>query len=99
MLGRILFDNDFAQRLDIEATANRVHAVAYAGRRANRELRHDVRELEDDVGVLALACRTMMRILIEKGVMTRDELAAAMNAIDAHDGTTDGRWTGSVDAP
>ncbi len=96
---RFFFDNDGLQRLDIEETRRHMAIVARQNIRARGEVRDRVEELEETVGVLALFTRTMMRILIEKGVMGRDELLAALRAIDASDGKADGKFSGSMDAP
>jgi hypothetical protein len=96
---RLLFDNECAQRLDIEATRRHVSVMARQNIRARSEMRDRVEELEETVGVLALFSRTLVRILIEKGVMGREELFAALRAIDASDGKADGRYTGSMDTP
>lgn len=96
---RVIFDNEWLQRQDIEETRRHVSVMARQNIRSRAELRDRVEELEEAVGVLALFSRTMMRILIEKGVMGREELLAALRAIDASDGKADGRYTGSMDTP
>ncbi len=96
---RLFFDNEWMQRADIEDTRRHVAIMARQNIRSRGELRDRVEELEEAVGVLALFSRTMMRILIEKGVMGREELLAALRAIDASDGEADGRYTGSMDTP
>ena len=50
-------------------------------------------ELENQVGELALVCRTMMTILRKNGVIDPAELEQVMNEIDAEDGTIDGKST------
>ncbi len=96
---RFFFDSEWMQRRDIEDTRRHVVLMARQNIRSRGELRDRVEELEETVGALALFSRTMMRILIEKGVMGREELLAALRAIDASDGKADGRYTGSMDTP
>ncbi len=48
-------------------------------------------KLERALGELALATKTMQRMLVEKGVCSADELAQRMHAIDLEDGVVDGR--------
>ena len=98
-IGKFLFDNELFQRLDIEDTKRALHAKSKMDIRARGRIHREVEALEDDLGTLALLCRAMMRMMIEKGVMSRDELVGAMKAIDAHDGKVDGRYTGPIDAP
>ncbi|MFT7671204.1 MAG: hypothetical protein ACI8X5_003921 [Planctomycetota bacterium] len=47
--------------------------------------------LEDAIGSLALATKTLQRMLIEKGVCTQSELSTMLNHIDAEDGLHDGK--------
>lgn len=50
----------------------------------------DGERLERVVGQLALANKTLQRLLVEKGVITRDELRERMLEIDREDGSADG---------
>jgi hypothetical protein len=47
--------------------------------------------VEDAVGSLALATKTMQRILVEKGICTADEFSDMLRRIDAEDGRRDGK--------
>src|SRR5262245_37340283 len=98
-----MFDNEWLQRADIEATRNAVHAQARIGIRSRGEMRREMKglearvaELEEENGVLALFVRTLQRLMIEKGVFNKDELAAALRAIDLQDGKADGKYTRRV---
>ena len=51
----------------------------------------DFERLERALGELALATKTIQRLMIEKGVVTHDECAAKMREIDLEDGRADGR--------
>jgi hypothetical protein len=51
----------------------------------------DVERLERAIGELALATKTMQRMMVEKGVCTPDELAQKVRAVDLEDGAPDGR--------
>jgi len=51
----------------------------------------DVARLERLLGELALATKTMQRLLVEKGVCQADELARRLREIDLEDGVDDGR--------
>jgi hypothetical protein len=53
----------------------------------------DAARLEAAIGELALATKTMQRLIIEKGLCTADELGAKLREIDAEDGRIDGRTT------
>lgn len=51
----------------------------------------DAARLERAVGELALATKTVQRMMVAKGVCTREEFAALMREIDREDGSEDGR--------
>lgn len=53
--------------------------------------RADAARLEAAIGELALATRTVQRMLVEKGVCTREEFAQRLRQVDAEDGNVDGR--------
>lgn len=47
--------------------------------------------IETAIGQLALAVKTLQRMMIEKGVCTQEELRAMADAIDREDGRADGQ--------
>jgi len=51
----------------------------------------DVQRLEQALGELALAVKTVQRIAVEKGLCTQEELFNKLKAIDLEDGQADGR--------
>lgn len=51
----------------------------------------DVARLERTAGELALATKTVQRMMVAKGICTREEFAAMMREIDREDGVEDGR--------
>jgi len=51
----------------------------------------DAGRLEDAIGELALATKTVQRMLIDKGVCTQGEFSALLNQIDLEDGRRDGK--------
>lgn len=67
-----------------EAAAARREVAAYRG--AGGESR-----LERPVGELALALKTMQRMLVEKGVCTQQEFYALLHQVDLEDGRADGQ--------
>lgn len=101
-----LFDGDLMQRADIERTKVALYRQAHSEKVARRKLREGIegvverlQEAENDVGELTLFVRTLFRLLLEKGTVGRDEFLQAARAIDAQDGTVDGKYTGSVNDP
>lgn len=51
----------------------------------------DAARLEQALGELALATKTLRRVLSEKGVCTNEEFARKLREIDVEDGVADGR--------
>ena len=51
----------------------------------------DAERLERALGELALATKTIQRLMLEKGVCTHDELSEKLRQIDLEDGRADGR--------
>jgi hypothetical protein len=51
----------------------------------------EIDRLERAVGELALAVKTMQRMLVEKNVCTATELKEKLNQLDLEDGRADGR--------
>ena len=59
--------------------------------RARARDRDSVSELEGEIDFLTLVNRTLVSLIVEKGMATPEELAKRMIAIDASDGEMDGR--------
>ena len=51
----------------------------------------DAARLEQALGELALATKTLRRVMSEKGVCTNEEFAKRLREIDLEDGLVDGR--------
>jgi hypothetical protein len=51
----------------------------------------DGARLEHALGELALATRTVQRVMVEKGLCTHDEFVEALRRVDLEDGKADGR--------
>jgi len=51
----------------------------------------DAERLERALGELALAVKTVQRVMVEKGVATPDEFQAKLRQLDLEDGRADGR--------
>lgn len=51
----------------------------------------DAPRLEQAIGELALAVKTVQRVLVDKGVCTHEEFANKLQKVDLEDGRADGR--------
>ena len=71
-----------------EAAQARVEAASI---RASNGTSVDTERLERALGELALATKTIQRMMLDKGVCTGEEFAAKLNQVDLEDGRVDGR--------
>ena len=91
-MGLINWIFDIYQHSKIDDARNE----AAAARAELAAIRHsgggvDSARLEDALGELALATKTLQRMLIEKGVCDVGEFSALLNRIDLEDGRADGK--------
>lgn len=91
-----LLQPELLHRLDVEEMRRRIVEDQARSRRRRASDRTRIESLEDDVGRLALLVATIYRLLGEKGAITREEFAEASRAVDAMDGTVDGKVTGDL---
>lgn len=97
--GRTFFLGDIGNRLDIADTER---AVAELKREINKAQRQDrsqdetLRRLVAENTELKLYLAALMRLLVTKGAISRDELTSVVEAIDAEDGRADGRFSGPL---
>ncbi len=94
--GRTLLLGDIGNRLDIadcesEITAIKrdLHGKVDVDRSQDRELA----ELREDTDELKLYLAAVIRLLIRKGVLRREEISKFVELIDAEDGRVNGRMT------
>ena len=92
--GRMLLLGDWGQQMDLEEQraeiADLKHRIGEGlGDRGIDALRADNDELRLYVAVL-------VRMLVAKNVVTREELEALVAAVDGEDGVADGRHSGPV---
>lgn len=86
-MGLINWIFDFYQQYRIDEL--RTETARQAAIRGNETV--DVTRLEDALGELALAVKTVQRMAIEKGLCTADEFHEKLRQIDLEDGRADGR--------
>ena len=98
--GRMLLLGDLGQQLDIQdqrreiqELRNRVRSES-RGAVQNIEMRLDALERQSDEMKLYLAA--LVRYLAAKGQIDLNEFGSLVDAIDAEDGSTDGRYQGDL---
>jgi hypothetical protein len=97
--GRTLFLGDIGNRLDIEDVEKDISTLRNEiGSAFRRDMSQDetIRKLVAENAELKLYLASLVRLLTRNGTISRDELAAVVDAIDAEDGQADGRYEGKV---
>lgn len=100
--GRMLLLGNIGQQLDIGDTQEALTALAaqmHAGQQLDRQVTRTLDDLTRENAELKLYLAAVTRLLISKGVINQTELAAVIDAVDAADGKTDGRYTGPLHDP
>ena len=100
--GRMFLLGDIGQQIDIEEQRTEMRRLRRKMRAAKRAgesaeaLRAQVDELENEVDELRLYIVALVRHLIGKGVLTREQLERWLASVDAEDGTADGGYKGPI---
>lgn len=87
---RYLF-HDFWTAREFDRLDDQMRRKGWADRRSRIELRERVKELEDDLGRVALLARALLDAGLAKGLFTRDEIGALLSKADLADGAADGK--------
>lgn len=98
--GRYLLLGDLGQQLDLADRKSEIENLRSELRRSRlstRDASGDLERLQDENDELRLYLATVVRLLISKGVFSREEMRKVVDAIDAEDGTRDGRYQGNVE--
>ena len=96
---RYLLLGDLGQQLDLSDQRNEIDNLRDELRRSRASsgtATGDIRNLQAENDELRLYLATVVRLLISKGIVTREEMKQAVDAIDAEDGTRDGKYKGPV---
>jgi len=97
--GRTLLLGDVGNRLDIEDCESAIRDMKRAidgSYRVDRSQDAKLRRLESENDELKLYLSALVRLLMSKDVLTRDELATFVDLIDAEDGCADGKYSGQI---
>ncbi|QDV42408.1 hypothetical protein Enr13x_22530 [Stieleria neptunia] len=91
-----LFDSDYKRRADIEklkrAARRRVAARSHEIQQVDQQAKR-IDQLEQNVGELALLCRSLLTVLRENRLVEPEQFQEVMDRIDAEDGVVDGMVT------
>ncbi len=93
---KYLFDSEWLQRSDIDRLEERSNGISDQLRRSRgktRDLATWTAELQEEIARLTLVNETLLRLLVEKGVVEQGEFRALLVAVDEEDGVRDGKLT------
>ena len=97
--GRTLLMGDIGNRLDIADTERDIASLKQeiAGSfRKDMSQDEKIGRLITENAQLKLGFASLVRLLIRKGSISKDELAGVVAAVDAEDGSVDGQFTGKI---
>ena len=82
-----IYQHHRIEQVQKEATQARIEAANI--RSGGNSL--DTQKLEQALGELALAVKTLQRVILDKGVCTPEELHSTLTQVDLEDGRADGK--------
>jgi hypothetical protein len=98
--GRYFLLGNLGQQLDLQDQKSEIDNLrdelqrsrAYSGGSVA-----DIRQLQAENDELRLYLAAVVRLLISKGVVSREEMKQVVDAVDAEDGVRDGKYKGKVE--
>ena len=90
-MGLINWIFDIYQHTKIDEVRKEAMEARLAVARVNQSGSVDAARLERALGELALATKTIQRLLVDKGICSHDEFRNTLQTIDVEDGQADGR--------
>jgi len=97
--GRYLLLGDLGQQLDLsdqKAEIDRLREEMLRSRSSGPGSTDAIKRLQAENDELRLYLAAVIRILISKRIVTQSEVKQIVDAIDAEDGTVDGKFTGNL---
>lgn len=98
--GRYLLLGDWGQQLDIEDRKKEIAELQDELRKSRVYSIGDgrgVRILQAENDELRLYLAAVVRLLISKGIVSKEEMRQVVDAVDAEDGLRDGRYKGGIE--
>ncbi len=101
--GRMFLLGDWGQQMDIQEQRREIESLRHEMRhrrpdRGEGDLSVRVDRLERENDELRLYLASLVRYLGNKGLLQREEFASLIDAVDAEDGASDGRFRGEIGA-
>lgn len=96
---RTILLGDIGNRLDIEDSEQEIERLKSAARWSDRKRMANEDQLESVIAQnaeLKLYLAATLRLLMEKGVVSREDIQAMLNRVDQQDGKTDRKYSGPI---
>ena len=90
-MGLINWIFDIYQHTKIDEVRKEAMEARLEAARVNQGGSVDAVRLERALGELALATKTIQRLLVDKGIVSNDEFRSTLQQVDVEDGRADGR--------
>ena len=97
--GRYLLLGNLGQQLDLEDQRQEIESLRSqlaSSRVSARGGKDDFERLQAENDELRLYLAAIVRLLISKGLVSQEEMRQVVDAVDAEDGSHDGRYRGSL---
>ena len=97
--GRTLFLGDIGNRMDIEDTERDIRQLKHkiASEQYNKASQDQIiKQLVAENAQTKLYLASIVRLMLSKGNITKQELEIMVDAIDAEDGKSDGMFNGNI---
>jgi multidrug resistance efflux pump len=96
---RTILLGDIGNRLDIEDSEREIEQLKSAARWSDRQSTASQERLDSVIAQnaeLKLYLAATLRLLMEKGVVSREDIQVMINRVDQQDGKTDGKYSGPI---
>ena len=97
--GRYLLLGSLGQQLDIEDQKAEIGSLRFQlsrGRSSGDDVDPRLEQLQAENDELRLYLFAVVRLLVAKNVVTMDDVRQVVAAVDAEDGSADGKYTGPL---
>jgi len=98
--GRFLLLGNLGQQLDLSDQKREIDELRdelQRSRAASRGGGEDIAGLQAENDELRLYLAAIVRLLMSRGILSKEEITRVVDALDAEDGMRDGRYKGSLE--
>ncbi|MHC4829084.1 MAG: hypothetical protein ACYTFT_01810 [Planctomycetota bacterium] len=85
------FNPEYSQARSLRQLSKGLLAQGARSRLSQKRSKRSLSDLTDDIGFVTMCLASLVDSLVEKGVITKEELVAHMKKVDGLDGVRDGK--------